>query len=215
MTKVTKCMNGHYYDADKFSTCPYCKTVSSKSNGYEEMSGADSQSKNTEPVTPVNDYTVPVTEKKTVSDQKNARSQISSLVDAVADSQKTIGKFTTGNNGKSPVVGWLVCVEGKHYGEDFRLRAGNNFIGRDSTMDVVLTMDTSVSRNKHAIVIFDPVSCTFIVKAGESHELSYLNGQILLDSKIMKPYDKISIGSSTLLLIPLCGENFNWEKKES
>ena len=31
----------------------------------------------------------------------------------------------------NPVTGWLVCIEGPHYGKDYKIHAGKNFIGRE------------------------------------------------------------------------------------
>ena len=55
-----------------------------------------------------------------------------------------------------PVVGWLVCLAGPDRGKDFRLHAEKNFIGRAPNMDVCVAGDETVSRERHAMVIFDP-----------------------------------------------------------
>ena len=51
---------------------------------------------------------------------------------------------------KTPVVGWLVALTGKHKGEDFRLREGKNNIGSDPSCEIVLT-DEFIS-SKHAVL---------------------------------------------------------------
>ncbi|MGN1194013.1 MAG: FHA domain-containing protein [Acutalibacteraceae bacterium] len=214
MPKVTKCMNGHFYDADRYDSCPYCgnqqpvvnPTAAPAAQNFETTVAA---------AVPAYDPSIP-TQRDTHVRRDNPTqpvNQKADLNDDIADSQKTVAKFSTGANGRQPVVGWLVCVEGNHYGEDFRLKAGNNFIGREKSMDVVLANDKSVSRNKHAIIVFDPMSSSFIVRAGESHELSYLNGQLILEPKVLKPYDKISVGSSVLVFVPFCNDSFKWSEK--
>lgn len=215
MPKVTKCMNGHFYDADRYDSCPYCGNQQPIANSAPSEPVQD-YAVTVAAVTPAYDAAMPTQPGPQANPNMNRTmpvAQKADLNDDIADSQKTVAKFTTGANGRQPVVGWLVCIEGSHYGEDFRLKAGNNFIGREKSMDVVLSNDKSVSRNKHAIIVFDPMSSSFIVRAGESHELSYLNGQLILEPKVLKPFDKISVGSSVLVFVPFCGDGFKWEEK--
>lgn len=110
----------------------------------------------------------------------------------------------------SPCVGWLIAIAGNHVGEDFRLKAGKNFIGRDPAMDVALTNDKSVSRNKHAIVTYEPKQHLYLVQPGESSELAYLNNEVVLTPVRINAYDMITVGEVNLLFIPLCGERFDW-----
>lgn len=109
-----------------------------------------------------------------------------------------------------PVVGWLVCIIGEYLGQSFNLKTGQNFIGRALTMDVPLAQDTSVSREKHTIVTFDPQNCVFYVQPGDSGGLTYLNGNLLLAYQQLKAYEKIKIGNSEFIFIPCCGEQFTW-----
>lgn len=113
--------------------------------------------------------------------------------------------------GVEPVVGWLVCTEGEYKGESFKLKSGRNFIGRAANMDVVLSADHSISRFKHAAVIYEPRSRQFIVTAGESRELCYLNGDVVLSNMKMEAYDILNLGNTSLMLVPCCGKRFSWE----
>ena len=155
---LQKCGNGHFYDADKFQTCPHCQQLS--------------------------------------------------------DDQKTVGIFQhgiSGNKGTQPVVGWLVCIKGDAFGSSFVLKSGKNFIGRDRKMDVALTGDKSVSRECHAIVIYDPRSRMFLVQPGTSRELFYLNDKVVLGVEAIGSHDILAIGKTELMFIPCCGESFCWE----
>jgi hypothetical protein len=135
---------------------------------------------------------------------------------AIDDDQKTIGIFSTNQvNASEPVVGWLVCVEGNHYGEDFRLITGRNFVGRSSAMEVCLSGDTSISRDKHLIIVFEPKQNTYIVQPGDSKELSYLNDEVILQSKEMKAYDILSMGNSKFIFVPFCSKEINWSLYEN
>jgi len=111
-----------------------------------------------------------------------------------------------------PVVGWLVCVAGEYFGESFNLKTGQNFIGRNLTMDVPLAKDTRVSRVKHAIITYDPQNRIFFIGPGESSGLTYLNGNLLLAHQPLKAYEKVKAGNSEFIFIPCCGEHFAWEE---
>ncbi len=128
----------------------------------------------------------------------------------VPDEEKTVW-FYKKIIGTEPVVGWLVCTEGEYFGEGFKLVSGKNFIGRASNMDIILGMDMSVFKDRHACVIYEPKNRTFIVQPGESGELFYLNGKAVLSDLKMQAYDILQIGTTSLMLVPCCGERFSWD----
>lgn len=111
-----------------------------------------------------------------------------------------------------PVVGWLVCVDGVYFGESFKICAGVNSIGRSDSNRIALTRDGTVSRERHAAVIYDPRNVKFYVKPGEGNELTYLNDDCLFENSILSKGDIITLGACRLMFVPLCGEDFLWEK---
>ena len=110
-----------------------------------------------------------------------------------------------------PVVGWLICVNGRYYGESFELKSGKNIIGRAQGADVCLADDDRVSNYNHAVVIYEPREKQFFVQAGDSKELFYKNDQAVLKNESLKAYDILTAGSTKLLFFPLCGEDFSWD----
>lgn len=114
------------------------------------------------------------------------------------------------NKVSTPCVGWLIALGGEHVGTDFRLKVGKNFIGRNAQMDVSLTDDKSVSRDKHAIVVYEPREHLYLVQPGESSSLVYHNNKVVLTPVQLQAYDMITVGEINLLFMPLCGERFNW-----
>ncbi len=185
--KLERCENGHFYDAERYSSCPFC-------DQKDPITGTviiEDQ-----PVTPQTDPIASLTEPR--------------------ETETTVGYFPEAI-GAEPVVGWLVCVAGNHVGEDFKLKAGRNFIGRNSSMDVALTGDASVSRDRHAILLYEPRNNQFVVQPGDARELSYLNDNVILNAAEINAYDRLTLGKTTLVFIPLCTERFRWEdwvKKE-
>ena len=287
---VLQCTNGHFFDGDKYSTCPHCGAASGlaepkkkeksdsifKRNKPKTVSqtgktmGMFSSSKSTNPLAqdrtmmlqpedktemimplaaspvqnsaPVNPpqpeaadvFTPPVQEPVPVMQpvkpqpaqqvqpvfqtpqQQNIQPQITQPKPAdepvSSESGKTLGFFRS-NIGveKEPVVGWLVCVKGKHFGEAFELYAGRNSIGRDSSNKVVIAGDNTVSASKHLWVTYEPKKREFYVQPGESSGLSYLNGDNIMTPQAINMYDKLEMGSGLYLLIPLCCDSFTWE----
>lgn len=190
---LQKCGNGHFYDADKFQTCPHCQQLSDDQKTVG-MTMPNEQS----PVTP----TMP--QQPLGYTGRNVPN----------DDQKTVGIFQhgiSGNKGTQPVVGWLVGIEGECIGQSFQLREGKNFVGRGEDMDVVIRGDMAVARKRHACVIFEPRAGIFYAQPGESHELFYLNDNVVLNSEILKSHDAITLGETSLMFIPLCGPDFSWD----
>jgi hypothetical protein len=112
-----------------------------------------------------------------------------------------------------PVAGWLVCLEGPSRGKDYRLHTEKNFIGRGPNMDVILDSDNTVSRERHAVVIFDPKKKTFWALPGEASGLVYLNGDIVNSPAPMKADDVLEVGQTKLVLIPFLGDRYSWSNE--
>ena len=113
--------------------------------------------------------------------------------------------------GFTPVVGWLVCVEGAAKGGDFRLTSGYNYIGRDRDMQVRLEGDEQVSRRNHALVAYDDRSGGFYFGPSGGINMVYLNDKVVLSTVELHDGDIISIGGSRLMFVPFCGDRHKWE----
>jgi Inner membrane component of T3SS, cytoplasmic domain len=112
-----------------------------------------------------------------------------------------------------PVVGWLVCLAGPDRGKDFRLHSEKNFIGRSPIMDVCVAGDETVSRDRHALVIFDPKKSAFWAVPGDAAGLVYLNGDIVHSPTLMHRDDLLEVGQTKLVLVPFCGEKYSWSRE--
>lgn len=190
---LSRCENGHFYDTERFDTCPHCNQTTI-STVLQDDSGQ-------------NIYTAPVT--PATKPEDNLQDLIGKSQNTDDGAQATIGYF--GEVTIQPVVGWLVAIKGGHQGQDFKLKTGRNFIGRSADMDVVLSDDASISRDKHAIILYEPKSNIFLVQPGDAKELFYLNDSVVLAATEIKAYDKLSLGETELLFIPCCSEKFNWD----
>ncbi len=113
-----------------------------------------------------------------------------------------------------PVVGWLIIVNGKGKGRDLRIVPGMNTIGREKGEIVLDFGDESISRENHARLAYNPKQDKFLLAHAESCNLTEINGETVMTSCELAPYDRILIGQTELIFVPLCGPNFSWKAPE-
>ena len=190
---LTRCDNGHYYDARKHTQCPFCG-VSAIDFGPKKVIVVSEES-----ILPEG-KTVPYRAKQVPASP------------GVGDDAATRGLPLVHDLSRiDPVVGWLVNVGGPEKGRDYRIRSENNTIGRSKDMYICISGDESISRERHTVITFDPTRNTFHLSPGEGRGLVYLNGEALLAHKQLSPYDVILLGKTKLVFVPFCGEKFKWE----
>ena len=187
MSNMKRCEKGHYYEAEKYSSCPHCGVTGLD---LQPTHGRPPSATDPSPTRPLHVPSRPGAEGKTIG-----------II------QKRIGI--------NPVLGWLVCVEGAERGRDFRIRGERSSIGRDPSMDIYIEGDESISRYRHAVISFNPRTHTFKVVPGEGGGQTYLNGEVVDVPIPLKSYDLIELGQTKLLFIPLCGEQFQWDTPQS
>ena len=199
-----RCERGeHIYDNGKHSSCPFCRQVGS---GAPPKDTVDD-----------NVLTSDIDMRSPSGSPANAPAVPSATqgMEFGGGSGKTVGFFSEAETGKKPfdpVVGWLVVVSEVNRGEDFRLRAGYNMLGRTEKSDIFLDFDKKISRTEQATVIYDPKTSEFFVQHMKGHNVTYLNNSILLQPAQLKPYDVITVGDTELIFMPLCGKQFRWDE---
>lgn len=114
-----------------------------------------------------------------------------------------------------PVVGWLVVINGEGRGRDLRITPQMNNIGREKGEIILNFGDASISREKHAYLAYAPGKNTFWFGHGDGKNLSEINNEPVIGKQELQPFDRILIGKTELLFVPLCGENFSWDHPES
>jgi len=212
---LVQCNNGHFYDDERFSCCPYCNNTASgeltSDANLSQMEFTSDAVDNGFNWSESGGGSNTITDKKTETDSAIPDETLSSVVDKVKQDDDDEKTTYFENEAGKPVVGWLVCIEGSHFGNDFKLRLGGNFIGRGTNMDVSISGDLSVSRNKHAVVIYEPKNNMFIIQPGESKGLTYLNDKVILAPTEMASNDIIQLGNTKLMFIPCCTDKFTWD----
>lgn len=148
------CQNGHVMEAS-WDRCPYCPDPSRMNRPAVPPTRVNVAADPTPAPAPL---PVPTPAPKRGADAKKTRMLV--------------------EEASSPVVGWLVALNGKHKGQDFRVREGKTSIGSDDSNDIQLT-DEFVSGH-HATI-------KFVVKDGERifilTDMDSSNGTFLNDSE--------------------------------
>lgn len=219
---MTRCSQGHFYDPGKHTACPWClrSHTIAPGMGVPAPAGAPQLDQTVTFAAPAPPPIVPpppapVAAPATVSTPVPAVTTGTVRVAAEACPPAAPAEATQRHSvqrlGIDPVVGWLVCLDGPERGRDYRIRAEKNFIGRSPSMDICLAGDETVSREKHATIVFEPRKQTFWLVPGGSTGLVYLNGDILHSPAEVKAGDTIELGRTKLVLTPFVGDHFRWE----
>lgn len=192
MVKCSQC--NKFYNADVDAVCPHCGGT-----GNASLEAA-------RPTEPVNLSAAGKTE------PVQARS---GSYQSDNDSDKGRTKAVVHEKlGIDPVVGWLTAINGSEKGRDYRIHSDNNYLGRSDKMDIVIKGDETISRENHANITYDDREKVFYVTPGDGRSIVRLNGKALLMTSELKAYDKIEVGMTKLVFIPLCGEQFDWESED-
>lgn len=197
---VIQCPNGHYYDTEKNSSCPWC--------GVSNLDPA---------------MTVPygradaVGEDRTIAIPNGGRKASDETValrphqvGASSPEGATVAVIKK-KLGIDPVVGWLVCVKGPEKGRDYRIHTEKNYLGRADSMDIVVSGDDSISRANHAVITYDPKKKAFRIAKNEGRGLVYVNDNEIDGCSELRSYDVIDMGESTFVFIAFCSDRFDWE----
>lgn len=202
--QLEQCPNGHYYNSALHPTCPICAQGSIPATEPFPATSAPGGTYTADSPYMAENPGFPRTEPVSVDRSVSTPS---------TPFQPTmIGGDLNVPGGVEPVVGWLVCVEGPMRGNDYRLHAGYNYIGRELG-DVRISGDQQISRQNHAMVAFDDADGIYYAGPSAGRNLLKVNGKTVLNAVELNRYDIISIGTTKLMFVPLCGEHFSWKKE--
>ncbi|MCC8082329.1 MAG: hypothetical protein LIO80_10060 [Lachnospiraceae bacterium] len=231
---MRKCAKGHYYDGDVNATCPECAkemrggaaygaTEAASGGGFggigatEPVSGGGFDEVGaTEPVSPMSGGSGGMGDTLPPDPPIGGQGMNTMFAgggnNGVLDYPDDVTQPITPNQteGFNPVVGWLVCTDGPDRGNDHRIRAGYNQIGRAEYMDICIRGDYNISREKHALIAYDDQEKTFFFGPSEGKNIVRLNDRMVMMPTEIHPYDILTVGSSKLIFVPLCGEHFDW-----
>lgn len=111
------------------------------------------------------------------------------------------------------VLGWLVAANTEIKGKIFTFTDTRVTIGRsDPEHPVIIDLhgDRAVSRGAQAVIIYDPLNKKFFIQSAGGKTPIYVNRQMLLAPAELAAYDRIMLGETELVFVPLCTERFSW-----
>lgn len=193
---LNRCESGHLFDRAKYSACPTCGVRDELRPRRDVPSGPGAAAADADRT-------------RRRDEPPAAAGAPGAATPAAADDAKT-QRLIRRMTGVDPVVGWLVCVKGPERGHDYRLHSEKNFVGRGDGMDVRIAGDGAISRENHAVVSFDPKKETFRLLPGDGRGLVYLNGEEVITPTALAAGDRIELGESELMFVPLCDGRFSW-----
>ena len=183
---MKQCSAGHFYDAERYSSCPYCNkdysSMNSEPHIVDRMADEDGNIGVTRPLgdftflPEADGVTLPLTEPE-----------------------------------PPPAPGWLVCVDGPDKGCSFEIHNENNYLGRSPSMDINIPNDKSISRDKPLVITYDNRLCKFFCGFLNGKSLIRLNDMPLLNTVELNKGDILEIGQTKLMFVPFCGDGFAWE----
>ena len=77
-------------------------------------------------------------------------------------------------------------------------------------MDIHIENDPAISRDKPVVVTYDGRDRAFFCGLTNGRELVRLNDRPLLSTAPLQAGDRLELGGTRLLFVPLCGEDFDW-----
>lgn len=199
--KIISCPQGHYYDANRYPSCPYCRSGSFEPTQDPFAGGAAPRGASPEIGATVPggyggfDPTIAPTPGGSASERMGKTQFV--------DTSTPVGAPT-------PVVGWLVAVEGPCRGTDYRIHTGYNYIGRE-VGDICIRGDSTISAEKDANVTYVPQTRQFYIAHELGKNVLLVNDMpVIGGSTQLHNYDRITIGTTQLVFVSLCGEQFSW-----
>lgn len=116
---------------------------------------------------------------------------------------------------RSPVVGWLVIVDGPGRGHSLELGYGMNIVGRGPYNRVVLGFgDDLISEDDHFRIAYDAKHRSFHIVPGRGTNLVYVNESALLAPQPLPSPSSFTVGATSIRFVALCGPDWEWTGEE-
>ena len=203
MPNTVQCPSGHYFDLSRFQFCPFCGAPAVRQQQPE-------QTAYNQPPMPPQPEQVTYNQPPMPQPEQMAYNQPPMPPMPPMPPAPPVPPVVGGEKNTAPTVGWLVGLEGPCAGKSYSLREQRNFIGRSPAMDIVLSEDDQTAEDRHAIITYVPKSRKFYAQPGASRQLYEVNGEAVIDTKVLSADDRLAIGASVFRFVPLCGEAFGW-----
>lgn len=229
MASIIKCEHGHYYDKDKYRTCPYCEAARQKAaagqGGFESVQAGDGRpwamdERDDDPTMPFSAMMPKMTNISLREPaQRKAPVDGGSWNGERGDDDDPTTPFDMPSRakeryaGKPYVTGWIVGLNDEVKGRDFRLTAGMNWLGSSSKADIDLGKGHDIDEKRHCAVVYDAKGNQFLLFPGSGGG-TCLNGRLIDKEEVLKAGDVIKAGSLEFEFVPYCREGHVWTKED-
>lgn len=192
MPNFKTCTNGHNYDADQFTICPYCPQSTADTN-YEKTV---SDFKNTQVFDETGQFKKTMTNEEPTDFKKtpvagSKQTEHPFKRTSIVTVEKAGEAAILPQSEKRKLVGWLVTFSKDEYGQDYKLYAGKNSIGSATGSDILI-QDASVSA-EHTTILFREND--FLIKDNFSTNGTKVNGVTVNEGKL-KEGDELKLGNT-------------------
>ena len=226
--EIVRCSKGHFYDSEENATCPMCAAEAARNKnpignnilpdgiiGTSYFDDGNTPSP-TLPVDPNGGKVQPYQPTVSAGLQDTQSNDNGGMGAFPKTMPLTPPTFLSEENATTfdPVVGWLVCIEGSTKGTDYRIHSQNNYIGRSAKMDISIPEDSHISAENSAIIAYDNEDRVFYFGPCSGRNIVRVNGKPALSVEKIEAYDVLTIGTTKLLFVPLCGDRFDWNEKK-
>ncbi len=197
------CDRGHYY-SKSLGECPICKN---NSTGTVLLDIGNSQEPKKREVPKRREDPEAIKKIKESKEISTSKTQYisTSEEDKKDDDNDIVDEAVV-------LAGWLVITSSKGKGRSYPITFGFNSIGRGDSNHINITnQDNSISRDKHAIIIYDYSNNLYFLKHEDGKFLTYLNNNVVMETKKLESFDMIKIGNTEFLFVALCNDKFKWD----
>ena len=213
--EIVRCSKGHFYDSEENATCPMCAAEAARNknpignnvlpDGIIGTSYFD-DGNTPSPTLPVDPNGGKVQPYQTTVNAQNPPIETPPTVQPYKTTLPVIPVDGDGNEESAPFDPVV--------GTDYRIHSQNNYIGRSARMDISIPEDSHISAENSAIIAYDNEDRTFYFGPGSGRNIVRVNGKPALSVEKIEAYDVLTIGTTKLLFVPLCGDRFDWNEKK-
>ena len=180
MANFLTCKNGHNYDADQHTACPYCPAITDETNYKKTLTDF----KNTQAFSDTQQFGKTMSEingdfiNGSADETKPGESRFKQT--HIVSDEKSGITVPVQQSEKRKLVGWLVTFNNDQYGQDFKLYTGKNKIGTAPGCDIIIN-DSSVSGEHATLFISEKV---LLIQDNFSTNGTKVNGNSIREIKL-------------------------------
>lgn len=194
--KIVFCKNNHIYDSAINAECPYCLNIEKEQRMLNKLVAEQG-----------------AINKKVERDEEEEATEliyrISSIENIDEDDYESTELIEYSDKPhRTYLVGWLVAIDGEQKGHSIEVVEGQNYLYQKQGT-VFIKTDGFEIENKLGIIYQDISDKEFYIRP-EADVIWRVNGVIISDIHILKPYDSISIQESNLVFVTLNCKYFEW-----